>query len=266
MALAHRQGILTSASLMIGGDAAEEAIRIARQTPTLAVGLHVVAVDGRPVLPSSQLQHLVDSTGQFPDTAAALGLKYAFSQTCRDELAREIAAQFEAFAGSGLPLSHVDGHQHMHVHPSVFPIVLPLARRYGARRFRLPRDNVSPRSGARGALNLIFSALSRACLPRVRDAGLAITEHCFGLIQSGRMTESYVLSLLPRIRQSAEIYFHPTTGPRLDELGPNPQDLQTLLNPRLKQAIKESGIALSGWTGMSEAEASAPALRRQGGR
>src|SRR5579864_183500 len=134
---AYREGILGSASLMVAGDAAEEAIEMARQNPGLAVGLHLVVVDGPPVLPAARLRHLVDDRGRLPDAPVRLGMKYAFSRRARRELAAEVAAQFERFAATGLPLSHVDGHQHMHMHPVVFDLLLPLGTKFGAGRVRI---------------------------------------------------------------------------------------------------------------------------------
>jgi predicted glycoside hydrolase/deacetylase ChbG (UPF0249 family) len=83
----------------------------------------------------------VDADGRFPRHPLQAGLRYAFlDRDGRDQLRRELAAQFERFASTGLPLAHVDGHYHLHAHPTVFRLLIPLAQRYGARGFRLPRD------------------------------------------------------------------------------------------------------------------------------
>src|SRR6266511_432980 len=104
---AHREGVLTSASLMVTGDAAGEAVALARATPSLAIGLHVALADARPALP-----------------------------------AREVQTQFERFAATGLALAHVDGHHHLHLHPAVFPLVARLASRFGAQGIRLPWEGL----------------------------------------------------------------------------------------------------------------------------
>jgi hopanoid biosynthesis associated protein HpnK len=124
---AHTRGILTSASLMVTGDAFDEAVDMARRTPSLAVGLHLVLVDGKAALPAETIPHLVDERGMFPNAPARLGFRYFFGRGARRELAAEIAAQFERFAATHLPLAHVDGHQHLHVHPAVFPLLVPFA-------------------------------------------------------------------------------------------------------------------------------------------
>ncbi len=138
---AWRAGMLTSASLMVTGEAFEEAADMARRMPGLAVGLHVVLADGRAVLSPGEVPHLVDVRGRFPSDPLRAGLRYAIlGRRGREELRRELAAQFERFASTGLALAHVEGHCHLHAHPAVFGLVVPLAKTYGACGIRLPRD------------------------------------------------------------------------------------------------------------------------------
>jgi hopanoid biosynthesis associated protein HpnK len=249
---AHQKGILTSASLMAGGDAVDEAVEIARRTPTLAVGLHVVIVDGKPVLPPETLGPLVDGRGNFPNAPTGLGLRYFFDPVARAQIAAEVAAQFSRFAATGLKMAHVDGHQHMHVHPAIFPLTVSLAQRYNAAGIRIPRDELRlalavDRRGAvgkalRGGSLAIFC---RRCRNSLQGRPFAVAERVYGLFQSGRMSEQYVIRLLQNANvDSAEIYFHPTTGPRQSELGSNPQDLSTLLSPAVREVIAARGIRL----------------------
>lgn len=242
---AHREGVLNSASLMVAGEAAEEAVEIARQNPELSVGLHLVVVDGPAALPPEHIPNLVGPDGHFADEPVRLGMRYAFSKMARLDLADEIAAQFERFAATGLRLSHVDGHQHMHLHPVVFDLMLPHARRLGARRIRVVRDDLrlALRYDRRHAIgkcagSAIFAALG--C--RAAARGVSGAARTYGFHQSGRMTEQYVLLAIPQMPESAEIYFHPTDGPRLDELGPNPGDLATLLSPAVRRAIEARAL------------------------
>ena len=137
---AHRDGILTSASLMVAGQAADEAVSIARDNPSLAVGLHLALSNTKSILPPDQIPDLVDVNGRFLTSDIAAGFRYYFNPRARTQLQMEIAAQFDAFAEYGIPLSHVDGHQHLHVHPSVFPIVIKQAIKCGASGIRLPYE------------------------------------------------------------------------------------------------------------------------------
>lgn len=258
---AHREGVLTSASLMVAGDAVEEAVTLAQETPTLAVGLHLVVTGGRTIFPPWEIPHLVDGSGHFPNNPVQVGLRYFLSRTVQEELAREIAAQFERFAATGLPLSHVDGHLHMHVHPTVFNLLLPLAERYGARGLRLPRDDLwlalgydRRHAGIKVGWAISFGLLCRWCLGRLRNHRLVVTHRVYGLMQTGQMQEAYVVNLLRRLEvPTAELYFHPTSGPESEFMGPNPGDLATLLSPAVRQVIQERGLRLATYPTLNQA-------------
>ncbi|MBV8601489.1 MAG: hopanoid biosynthesis-associated protein HpnK, partial [Candidatus Eremiobacteraeota bacterium] len=136
----HREGILTSASLMVAGEAAGDAIARARALPSLAVGLHVVVVNGTPVLPPRKVPALVDARGAFSDDLVGAGVRYFFDPAARRQLAAEIRAQFEAFAASGLRLDHANAHNHMHVHPTVLSTIIAVGKDFGLPGVRLPRE------------------------------------------------------------------------------------------------------------------------------
>ena len=83
---AHREGVLTAASLMVAGPAAADAVARARANPGLRVGLHLVAVEGPAVLPASEIPDLVDASGQFSSDQVRLALRYAASGAARRQL------------------------------------------------------------------------------------------------------------------------------------------------------------------------------------
>ena len=250
---AHRRGVLTSASLMVTGDAAEEAVALARETPALAVGLHVVVAGGRAVLPPKQIPHIVDSTGRFEYDPLRAGLRYFFGRTAQQELAREMEAQFDCFASTGLSLSHADSHMHMHLHPTVFDRLLPLAMRYGAQGLRLPRDDFwlamgydRRHSGLKATWALAFGLLGRRCESRLAGNHLTVAHRAYGLHQTGQMHEAYVANLLRHLKvPTAELYFHPSTVFEGEASGPNPDDLATLLSPTIRQVIQEQNLCLA---------------------
>lgn len=255
---AHREGVLTSASLMVTGGAMDEAVALARETPTLAIGLHVVVADGRAALPPGEIPHLVDSRGRFPNDPVRLGVRYVTDRVVQEELARELRAQFDRFAATGLPLSHVDGHLHMHIHPTVFNLLLPLAEQHEARGIRLPRDDVRfalsydrQQAGIKITWAIAFGLLCRWCLHRLRHYRLVATHRVYGLMQTGRMEEAYVVKLLRRLNvPTAEIYFHPAVGLVREALGPNPGDLATLLSPVVRQTIRECDLHLTTYSAL----------------
>src|SRR5262249_30423539 len=136
----HRDGVLTRASLMGGGPATDDAVARARALPTLRVGLHVVLVDGRPVLPPDAVPGLVGSDGRFLDDMARAGVNFFFRPAVRRQLAAEIRAQFERFAATGLPLDHANAHRHFHLHPTVAGLIARIGRDFGLAAVRLPRE------------------------------------------------------------------------------------------------------------------------------
>ena len=250
---AHRQGVLTSASLIVTGDAAAEAVALAREAPELAVGLHLVVACGRAAHPPDQMPHIVDGDGLFPTDPLRAGLRYYFSRTAQAELATEMQAQFERFVATGLPLSHVDSHLHMHLHPTVMRLLLPLAEKYGAQGLRLPRDDFwismahdRRRAGLKALWAIVFGLLARRCIRHLEKHPLKVAHRVYGLMQTGQMRESYVLDLLHRLQvPTAELYFHPSLRTEDGASGPNPSDLATLLSPAVRRVIQERGLCLS---------------------
>lgn len=251
---AHHDGVLTSASLMVAGAAFDHAVALAKATPTLAIGLHVVTVDGPSVLGHAALPHITDASGRFPADPYGLGVRYQFSAQARAELTREMEAQFERFAATGLRLAHADGHYHMHMHPAVLPIFLRLAETYGAAGFRLPNDDLrlalaynASRRPLKVLWHLYYAALRRWSRAHMADSSLARADRVYGLYQTGQLTESYLLYLLPRIPPHvhvAEIYGHPSECDLGEPDGPNPGDLAALVSPRVRERIQQMGACL----------------------
>jgi chitin disaccharide deacetylase len=199
---AHREGILTSASLMVAGPAAADAVDRARRLPRLAVGLHLVAVEGPACLPGVALPDLVDASGWFPPAQLRLAVAYGFSRRARAQLAAEIRAQFAAFAATGLTLDHADAHKHMHLHPVVGSLLIRIGREFGLRAVRVPAEPGG------GALALWCAWLRMAA----RLAGLAVNDRVYGLRDSGRMDLARVQAILDRLPSGlSEIYAHPAT-------------------------------------------------------
>ncbi|MEA2690344.1 MAG: hypothetical protein QOD51_2951 [Candidatus Eremiobacteraeota bacterium] len=250
----HRDGIVTAASLMVAEDAADDAVARARANPSLAVGLHVVVVAGRPVLPPERIPDLVGSDGLFSSELARAGMKYFFRPGIGRQLADEIRAQFEAFRATGLPLDHVNAQCHYHLHPTVLGLILDLARDYGRPPMRIPDEPFGPSWRAthdnyRGRLAsaLFLSPFLRLMKARMRAYGVAHNDHVFGFNDTGRMTEERVLSFVQNLPDGAtEMYFHAATrrwpgiahdleSYRLED------ELAALLSPRVAEAVRASG-------------------------
>ena len=137
---AHREGILTTTSLMVNEPACAEAVALARQNPRLGVGLHLTLLCGHSALPSDKIPGLVNNRQEFPTGPAGAGFRYFFCRCLREQLRAEIHAQFQKFRATGLPLDHVNGHLHLHLHPVIFRILMEDAEALGIERVRLTFD------------------------------------------------------------------------------------------------------------------------------
>jgi chitin disaccharide deacetylase len=242
---AHTEGVLTSASLMVNEDGFEEAVGLARLHPRLGVGLHLALVCGRSALSSAQIPDLLDSGRQFVNGPVSAGFRFFFQSSLKAQLRAEITAQFEKFQSTGLPLDHVNGHLHFHLHPTVLPLVLEVAARYNTRAVRLTRDPLwlNART-ARGKWlyrllhAMIFTVLSRRAARHLRKARLRHTRHVFGLLQDSRVSEAFILRLLPRLPSGdSELYSHPS-------LTQFKHELHALLSPKVKRLIADLDIEL----------------------
>jgi hopanoid biosynthesis associated protein HpnK len=212
---AHRDGILDQASLMVAAPAAADAVRRARALPSLRVGLHLVVIEGPAVSPPSEIPNLVDPSGQFPSDQARLGFRYFFRPSVRRQLAREIRAQFAAFAATGLTLDHANAHKHMHLHPVVGRLMIDIGREFGLHSIRIPAEPPATLAliGTHAGLgDRALYAWTRLLRHQAQAAGMITNDHCFGLAWSGHMTRERVHRLLENLPNGAsEIYFHPAT-------------------------------------------------------
>lgn len=212
MERAHRDGVLSAASLMVAGPAAAQAVSIARRNPRLRVGLHVVLVEGVPALDPAEISRLTDAaTGRFRDDMLATSLVLAASAAARRQMAREVEAQFRAFAATGLPCDHVNAHKHVHVHPLIASEVIAACLRHHVRGLRAPVEPRGLVGRAPGTgLDDLFARLLRG---RARRAGLVVPDQVFGLAWTGAMTAERLAGLVPRLPGGfTEIYTHPATA------------------------------------------------------
>ena len=253
VAAAHRDGVLTTASLLVNAPAYEEAVAIARATPALAVGLHLALSLSRATLGRERIPHLVDPSGRFPDSSAWAGIRYHFARALRTELEDEIRAQLERFAATGLPLDHVTGHQHIHMHPRILDIVLRCAGEFRIPALRVVRDDLGRnlrldrrRIGYKLVHWLMFAPLGRRGARRVRAAGLIAADRVWGLYQDGRMTRDHLLALLRDLPPGiTEIYAHPSTADDVDRTRQPRAELAALVDPAVRAAVTGGDIALT---------------------
>jgi chitin disaccharide deacetylase len=252
---AHERGILTTASLMVGGEAAADAVRRAQQLPSLRVGLHLVLVEGQSILPPARIPDLVDSQGQFQAHLFRAGVNYFFRPGVRRQIESEIRAQFDAFGDTGLSLDHVNAHNHFHLHPTVFNLLLKVGRDYGLKSVRFPNEPpvVSWRCSKKGLGSKLANHLFLApwmCLMKKRllNAHLRFNDFIFGMANSGAMTMDLVLQFLGYLPEGVtEIYFHPSKRrcPQIDRTMPDyrhEEEFDALVSTRLREEFQTLSI------------------------
>ncbi|GGC31591.1 hypothetical protein GCM10011504_07290 [Siccirubricoccus deserti] len=245
---AHREGVLTAASLMVGEPAAAEGVDIARRNPRLAVGLHLTLTDGTPTLPPKRIPALVQPNGRFRDDMAGLGLILATSRAARAQLRAEIAAQFAAFRATGLACDHLNAHKHYHLHPVIAAIAFAEAARHGIRAVRIPWEPPALVPGAGRALWPLTAWLRRLAVCH----GLRAPDRVIGLAWSGAFTADRLAEVLPRVPAGVtEIYLHPATAGGFPGAAPGyryAEELAALLDPRVRAAC--AAFATGGYTRM----------------
>jgi hopanoid biosynthesis associated protein HpnK len=242
---AHREGVLTTASLMVNEPACVEAVALAKENPKLGVGLHLTLLQGHSALPPERIPGLVNSRGEFSNSPVGAGMSYFFRRNLRKQLRAEIHAQFEKFRATGLPLDHVNGHLHLHLHPTIFKILMEDAEKLGIRHLRLTRDclarsrrMVNGRWFYRASHAAIYGWLSSRARGPLRQRGIKHAQITFGLLQDSRVDEEYILKLLPELPPGdSELYSHPS----LDEFK---HEFDALISPRMMGLVKKLGIEL----------------------
>lgn len=253
--LAHQGGVLSAASLMVGGAAADDAVERARRLPRLRVGLHLVWAEGRPVLAPEQVPDLVDARGELRGDLVRAGFRFFFRPGVRRQLEAETRAQFEAFRKTGLALDHVNAHNHLQLHPTLLGILLRVGREFGLRAVRIPYEPAAPSWRAAGEGRWRRTASAAALAPwtgllrsRLRRARLVCNDQVFGLNDSGRMEEALVLRQLRELPEGVtEMYFHAATRrcPELDRATPeyrHEAELAALTSPRVREQIARLGL------------------------
>lgn len=244
-------GCLRSATVMPGGTAFAGAIDIARRHEELGLGVHFTLVDGHPILPPEEIPSLVGSEGDFLPDHTALLKRYLKGGVNLEEVRRELAAQLQKIEATGIPISHVDSHQHMHTLPGIIDIVLDLAARAGIRAVRTPRTPLF--AGAFGGLGQLvgrlgLSTLARLAACKAHRRGLLTPDNFAGIVAGEAVSEGELLHLIAHLPQgTTEVMMHP--GMKNDVLQEDSgwqhdfeAELAAILSPRVGEALRKAEV------------------------
>jgi predicted glycoside hydrolase/deacetylase ChbG (UPF0249 family) len=246
---AHREGIVTSATLLVMGPGAREAIAQAR-AQGLALGVHLALSSWLPCAAAPDEVPTVAPGGRLRASWASFARAWLTGQVRRVEVERELEAQLAKARELGAEVDHLDAHQHLHLLPGIRPVVEAIARREGL-PLRWP-DRLPSASWLRApgpALKtLILTALARTA-PRPSPGVTRVSAG--GVFEAGRLDESALLAWLDSLPEGDfELGCHPGEGtPHVPE---DPAwtygwqaELDALTSPRVKARLQERGITLA---------------------
>ena len=251
---AHRKGVLSSASLVVTGEAAADAVRRAKKMPKLGVGLHLALLDAPSALKPSEIPDLIEPGHDYLGSRAAVtGARIALVKSVREQARAEMHAQFALYRKSGLKLDHVDGHWHFHMHPTLVGILIrDLAGPFGITAMRVPREPAGPSSRAAGtgsakrwATALANGPLWAALRARLQRAGIGSNDWFFGLNDTGGVTRERLLGFIAELPPGvSEIGLHPASGPLDGPFAPPAhyrvtEELAALIDPDVIEACRK---------------------------
>ena len=249
IAKACRDGILTSATMMVNGEAFEEAVDIARQTPQLGVGIHLNLVEGKPI--DCTASTLVNGQGELLGKWGLIR-RHLTGKLSIDDIQREVRAQIQRALDAGLLPTHLDGHQHLHVYPPFAAAIAEVAVQMGVTAMRLPAEKWSWRDLQFAAGGIVRTAVinwaTRLSRHTILQAGMRTTDRFRGTLLTGHVSAAWLNSWLPQLPVGVtELMVHPglSDDDRLrSRLRTRKRELQALVDPQIAKIIAESSIKL----------------------
>lgn len=260
----HEKGIITSTSLLATGDAFDEAIALAKTHPSLGIGVHVALVGGlRPACDPNEVSSLLTEEGVFPATYGTFMKWLMNGRIQQEELRKEILQQFSIIMNAGIPITHVDGHQHLHVLPAVLPHVLEGMKQYGLNKIRMPAESsfffngVSSMVRIAGKWGLSYVASQAKTI--IKKEGFITTDYFWGMINGGGLTEEALLPILKAVAKKQgthEIMTHPGKNTTvLDDIYHWQyhwdDELQAMMSAKAREYITEENIELINYGGLT---------------
>ena len=257
---AHDEGIVTACSVVATGPALDDAVERLRERPGLDVGVHLTFVGERPLSPPERVRSLLGPDGSFLPGFRAFAIRYALGRIDDADLEAELRRQIERLLAAGLRLVHANSHQHLHVLPRVFEIVLKLAEEYRIPWVRVPRDPAAPALSPRGALRAleigILNRIGGAARRQAKGRNVRIPDRTVGILDAGRLTPERLARILRDVETVTELVCHPGIG---DEALKTAYDwgygwegeTAALFDPGVRRALQDGGIAVSGFSGLT---------------
>lgn len=269
---AHRDGILTSTSLLANGPAFDQAIAASQQLPQLSVGVHLNISEGRPVSPAARIPSLVNERGELHLRPLQLWMRILGRQISLEDIHAECRAQVLKLFDAGLRPSHLDGHLHVHVLPQLSPILIALAREFCIPNVRCPAEDLEAtlpllwKIGGAGIAALERSAIAYGVSSfawrfreQLRMAGLVCPDAFLGLAHTGFLDTKALIALLALVPNgTTELMCHPgyaiaqVESLRGELWREREAELVALTAPEVKEILGSLGIRLSNFRDLEE--------------
>lgn len=260
---AVRAGVVTSASILVNGPAFSPAVRniLERKFPTISLGVHVNLSEGKPI--SSGLRLLAGDDGSFRGKSATHELLRGIPvPELEEEIVREIRAQIFLFRDTGLHISHIDGHQHVHIFPAAWRAVVQAALEFNILWVRIPEEPVPAINGAKNkdvsdalrAEAKRFSDLARIARADMIGLPLRMTDSFRGLYGKGRLSAQELINLIEKLPEgTTELMVHPGQVAKPEAQSPyaafstadRKRELDALMHPSVSAALHNSGVTLT---------------------
>jgi hopanoid biosynthesis associated protein HpnK len=264
VAEAHRNGIVTSTSLLANGAEFRPAVELTRSMPGLGVAVHLNLSDGAPLAGRESVPSLVNEAGEFQGGPESLLLKIATRALALSEVEKEWDAQIRRVRDAGVQPTHLDGHKHVHMLPGLFELALRLAKRHGIGAIRISHETSRLRTALSAGKELRPSAvlkqgvqarglqlLARDARKQAVRAGISAADYFCGIAQTGELTKEGVACLLRSLPEgTTELMCHPgyvdealqKTATRLQRS--RQKELKILTDTEIRNLVASQGIRL----------------------
>lgn len=208
---AHREGIVTSATLAANMPDAERAAALVVSQPSLGVGVHLNACQGQPLCP--QARALTDGNGTMQSTAIGLISRCILNPRLIKTISAEFEAQIRWALDHGIQPTHLDSHRHVHAYPPLFIGVVRLAKRYGVPFVRWPCEKL-PRGGwplePRRQLGTARLLRAVCALNVLTGRSLRVTRGTWGIADTGLISKEWLARAAEALPEGiTEVMTHP---------------------------------------------------------
>lgn len=253
IAKACREGIVTNLNLMPTGEAFDDAVRLAKELGLTEAGAHLALTESAPLSVHNKIPTLVGKKGSFRPSYVAFVRDLFLGRVDLDQAYIELRTQLATAARSGLRITSLSSHEHIHLMPAILDIFVKLALEYDIPFIRYPRREKPVGPLAPGAIykNAILSFLGKPVAHTLKEAGLRCTDHFIGLLDSGAMNETKLVAHIASLDEgTTELVMHPGfLGPEVVDRHRFhlrcEEELFALTGKKALDALREKNITLA---------------------